>query len=73
MSLFERNHFLFEHKQHRFSHLTEELSRKLCQGRYYSAKPDRRGLVLSYGGLELQEIERAGGQLVSIVQARSST
>jgi len=35
--------------------------------RYYLADPDRRGLVLGYGGLELSDIEWAGMQLVSSV------
>ncbi|BCL79072.1 GntR family transcriptional regulator [Ktedonobacteria bacterium brp13] len=38
---------------------------------YYLADPNRRGLVLGYGGLELPDIEWAGLQLMSSVQLGS--
>jgi len=36
---------------------------------YYLGSPDRQGVVLGYGGLELHDIERAGKQLASIIES----
>jgi GntR family transcriptional regulator / MocR family aminotransferase len=36
---------------------------------YYLGSPDRQGVVLGYGGLELHDIERAGKQLALLIES----
>jgi GntR family transcriptional regulator/MocR family aminotransferase len=55
--------------------IQESLKRRILitnMAQYYFAQPDRQGLVLGYGGLELRDIEWAGKQLVSILQQKNS-
>jgi hypothetical protein len=58
----------------RLSHLVPPLLSsvpKRSLSRYYAAEPTQRGVVLGYGGLERQEIEWIGKQIVAQVIAHS--